>query len=104
MKYHLWCRGGEIEAGLPNITGNFQTHGGENGSILYTPTEDNSALYGQESTKKNNFKTQDGLGGGTNAFSYGTFSFDASRSNSIYGKSNTVQPPAIKVYMWKRIL
>ena len=27
----------------------------------------------------------------------GYFQFDASRSNSIYGKSDTVQPPAIKV-------
>lgn len=28
---------------------------------------------------------------------------DASGSNAIYGASNTVQPPAIAVSMWKRI-
>ena len=28
--------------------------------------------------------------------------FDASKSNSIYGNSDTVQPPAYLVYMWKR--
>lgn len=29
--------------------------------------------------------------------------FDASRSSSIYGNSTTVQPPAIRIYCWKRI-
>ena len=28
--------------------------------------------------------------------------FDASRSNNIYGGSNTVQPPALKVRMYTR--
>lgn len=30
-------------------------------------------------------------------------SFDASRSNSIYGSSNTVQPPAYYVHIWQRV-
>lgn len=30
-------------------------------------------------------------------------SFDASRSNSIYGSSNTVQPPAYYVHIWRRV-
>ena len=30
-------------------------------------------------------------------------SFDASRSNSIYGSSNTVQPAAYYVHIWKRV-
>nr|DAH42368.1 MAG TPA: hypothetical protein [Caudoviricetes sp.] len=29
--------------------------------------------------------------------------FDASKSNSIYGKSTTVQPAAYYVYIWRRI-
>jgi hypothetical protein len=29
--------------------------------------------------------------------------FDASRSNAIYGKSNTVQPPAYTVYYIMRV-
>lgn len=29
-------------------------------------------------------------------------SFDASKSNDIYGNSTTVQPPAIAVVFWKR--
>ena len=28
--------------------------------------------------------------------------FDASRSNPIYGRSNTVQPPAYVVNIWQR--
>lgn len=88
-----------IEAGLPNITGSLSKSGGTpitnapsgyittsgaftnptyaSGSSSYRTSEDTTAL----------FKS---------------FSFDASNSNSIYGNSTTVQPPAIKVYMWKR--
>ena len=28
--------------------------------------------------------------------------FKASNSNEIYGSSNTVQPPAVRVYVWIR--
>jgi hypothetical protein len=35
---------------------------------------------------------------GTNA----GLGFDASRSNSIYGNADTVQPPAYLVNIWKR--
>ena len=33
----------------------------------------------------------------------GLLKFDASSSNSIYGKSTTVQPPALVVNIWKRV-
>ena len=33
----------------------------------------------------------------------GLVNFDASSSNSIYGKSTTVQPPALVVNIWKRV-
>ena len=29
--------------------------------------------------------------------------FDASNCNTIYGNSTTVQPPAIRVYGWRRV-
>jgi len=29
--------------------------------------------------------------------------FDASRSNSIYGRSSTVQPAAYYVHIWRRV-
>ncbi len=67
-------------AGLPNITGVVWINGGksstDNGAIKYTAKEG---------------------GGGTDNPNTGTgsFSFDASRSSSVYGKSTTVQPPAL---------
>lgn len=67
-------------AGLPNITGSMFTNAGknsiENGAIKYTATVG---------------------GGGTNNSNTGTgvVNFDASRSSSVYGKSTTVQPPAL---------
>lgn len=76
------------EAGLPNITGTFKNNGhasflGATGA--FTGTKDN--------TGSNRGGAQDG----------GTYIFDASRSNSIYGKSTTVQPPAYIVNIWERI-
>ena len=34
---------------------------------------------------------------------YGRVTFDASRYSSIYGSSNTVQPPAYMVKAWRRV-
>lgn len=74
-----------IAAGLPNITGatSFKASTGN-------PT---GALY-QISTGGVSTQTQ-----GTSTERVG---FDASRSNSIYGNSNTVQPPAYRVNIWRR--
>lgn len=66
------------EAGLPNITGNF-------GKV--TDPFGNGAF--------GNNRTQGNWGGGGGTF--GNIYFDASRSNAIYGKSDTVQPPAVCV-------
>ena len=84
----LTALGDLIEAGLPNITGKIEKSTGGvitnskvsgSGAFSTTQTSDlgisDSAKYG-ESLK---------------------VSFDASRSSSIYGNSNTVQPQAIKV-------
>ena len=67
-------------AGLPNITGSIWITAGrnssENGAIKYT------ANVG-------------GGGGNDSGTGHGDLNFDASRSNSIYGNSTTVQPPAL---------
>lgn len=71
--------GSYISAGLPNITGQSNDAAGPsatNGGALYQ-TESNGSTVG-----------------GTN-FKFKTLCFDASRSNSIYGSSTTVQPPAL---------
>ncbi len=71
------------EAGLPNITGSLSTRGIEyqktitTGCISYEKYDING-LNGHQDT-------EDGC----------KFNIDASKSNPIYGKSNTVQPPAI---------
>lgn len=76
---------GYIEAGLPNITG----YVGNN----------NSQDFGNVSGAFN----FDGIGGGSFAggvnsgWGHWGANFDASRSNSVYGKSNTVQPPSLKI-------
>lgn len=77
--------GTEIAAGLPNIKGQisgarFDTHTGAFSTVVETGLPESG----------DDWNT--GL----------TIEFDASKSNEIYGKSDTVQPPAIAVTMWQR--
>lgn len=69
------------EAGLPNITGNISAF---NSSI-------SGAFVGSNNTSR-----YDGWNDNEDEYAVST-SFDASRSNSIYGASTTVQPPAMTV-------
>lgn len=81
-----------INAGLPNITGYF----GSGCLMNWQESQYGGALYrGTQGTTPQN---AGGTDGGTN----GTIAFDASRSNSIYGSSSTVQPPAYRVNVWRR--
>lgn len=66
------------EAGLPNITGSFTT-------IVPTGHMGYGAFLSDKGIGTSLPAVQDGWG----------FSFNASRSNAIYGNSNTVQPPAV---------
>lgn len=76
--------GQKIGAGLPNIEGEINT----THSLHYGFSEGSGAL-----KRSNNFGSSIG---GTSPSSYaGGFSFDASRSNPIYGRAHTVQPPAL---------
>lgn len=74
-----------IEAGLPNITGSV-------GGVDRVGTGQDGAFYLGSNLSS----------GGTTSNSWNNIEFDASRSNSIYGNSNTVQPPAYVVNVWKR--
>ena len=76
--------GSTAEAGLPNITGS-GLRGGQDGS--------SGGAFVKSTTGQSN-----GAAGNYGA----NYSFDASKSNSIYGRSTTVQPPAFYVYMWRR--
>ena len=82
-----------IEAGLPNMTGTIFGVMTYNGGGGYNP---NQAL---TSTQEDATHSRDESGLGH----YVRVTLDASRSNPIYGASNTVQPPAYCLYIWKRI-
>lgn len=88
--------GSEISAGLPNITGTNAPYGIEPAYSAYSVYE--GAFFLSDDTGATN-----GYGHTVNsAGSVKKIKFDASRSNSIYGSSTTVQPPAYVVIAWKR--
>lgn len=90
--------GTTIEAGLPNIGGNFLMHASESGTPIY---QAKGAFVGD---LKNDGRYR--MGGELlqyETFSLGRVVFDASRSNPIYGNSSTVQPPAYVVHFYRRI-
>ena len=81
--------GSTVEAGLPNITGSFVAD-----------------------VKKGEHKVSGAFTAGNKIASTGEynnfsdvykFSLDASKSNAIYGRSNTVQPAAYYVHIWRRV-
>ncbi len=92
--------GGEtVEAGLPNITGNFDSRG------------NNATYYGVVGASRGAFLTNKAVGNKNGSYDINsakivaddvTF-FDASRSNPIYGASNTVQPSGYYFYFWRRV-
>lgn len=74
-----------IAAGLPNITGYVNGPSGKSATGAFTVTP-RAALTGGSST----------------SIREGDLNFNASLSNSIYGNSDTVQPPAYVVNIWRR--
>ena len=80
--------GTTVEAGLPDIQSTFQADmNSANGAIKLGSTV---------LPELSDYHDGGGVGHLYNA------TFRASYSNSIYGKSNTVQPPAYLVNIWKR--
>lgn len=76
-----------LSAGLPNITGSFRyTRSDEYGFTVKNTVGAFSA-----STQSLTVKSTDGYNGSGN----NTVDFSANKSNSIYGASTTVQPPAL---------
>lgn len=93
--------GTKLEAGLPNITGTFiaalrdgfnsDSKNGITGAFYENGTTTGAGGY-------NSITTDVEIPSGK-----APFGFDASRSNPIYGASDTVQPPAYCVYIWRRV-
>ena len=88
--------GTTVEAGLPNITGSVGRfasghHSNEldrkQGALSYSGQGDNLGYYSS-----------------SGSYGYGYYiDFNASSSNAIYGRSNTVQPAAYYVHIWRRV-
>lgn len=92
--------GTKLEAGLPNIIGSFAlvSSGVDGGWLAFAESSISGAFYG------------DNPGNGAYAAAAGvaeksmvSAKFSAARSNSIYGNSTTVQPPAYCIYIWRRV-
>lgn len=87
--------GTQLEAGLPNITGSFEI-GQSNGTApIATISGAFGALYGNTSKGLADISALSNAPKGV--------TIDASRSNPIYGASDTVQPPAYCLYIWRRV-
>lgn len=79
-----------IDAGAPDIQGECVLHGSEQASIIQGTS---GAITLR--TKYNSYRTPAQLTESPGATSGGAFTFKASSYNSIYGNSDTVQPPAL---------
>lgn len=92
--YAIWTAssgaGDTIAPGLPNITGDFGAKTWKDDTLptgVFVQTWYDANVTPRGDDKDKNIR----------------ISFDASRSSSIYGNSSTVQPPAYKVYAYKRL-
>ena len=83
-------------AGLPNITGRIGYFSGDR--VLKGNGMGELGAFDRYNTINSSINNVSISG---TADSY-YFDFDASLSNSIYGNSNTVQPPALVINIWKR--
>lgn len=72
-----------FSAGLPNITGSFKN----NGHAAFANASGAFTIGVRDHCGSNEGSSSDG----------GTYTFDASTSSSVYGNSETVQPPALSL-------
>ena len=76
-----------VEAGLPNITATFMDGGNKGANMSGAVTANSATTIGHD-------------GGADTTYRSYVANFNASRSNSIYGKSDTVQPNAVKKLLY----
>lgn len=92
--------GTTVEAGLPNITGSL-SETSNNGKT--SPFRGNKNAISSIGALAVTEASSPFCGFGGYEGSVYDISFDASRSNSIYGSSDTVQPAAYYVHIWRRV-
>ena len=91
--------GTTAEAGLPNITGSTGRF-----ASAYDSHSSNAADRKQGALNYSGEAYNMGYYSSSGSAGYGYYiNFNASKSNAIYGKSNTVQPAAYYVHIWRRI-
>ena len=94
--------GTTVEAGLPNIKGTMESRTSNTPNNVLGAIRAASGAFsvsanpGTGSTSPISIPVDD-------THNADTVSFDASRSSSVYGNSDTVQPPAYCVYIWRRV-
>lgn len=91
--------GTTVSAGLPNITGSLTESNEGQGPLrgMVNSWASSGAL--SYVTRASNYAGHSSWSASQDFDVY----FDASKSNSIYGKSTTVQPAAYYVYIWRRV-
>lgn len=109
--YALWTTttantgGDTIAAGLPNIAGYLDWivswTGIARGAFKLVESNNGNSGTGDMVSREYTFNASDGECGTQKATSQNVG--DINYANNVYGKSDTVQPPAIRVFVWKRI-
>ena len=90
--------GSTVEAGLPNITGSLIETAADS-----SPFRGSKAGLSKSGALRFTEVNTSWCGyGGNNGSTY-NINFDASLSNPIYGRSDTVQPAAYYVHIWRRV-
>lgn len=94
-----------VNSGLPNITGTYDPRWTDrSGGGIMMAAQNSGAMYTSRPSDHGYWwaATTSSGGAGSNTQYHTRLNFSAQRSNSIYGNSTIVQPPAYKVYMWRR--
>ena len=84
-----------MSAGLPNITGSFKVADNVARNGLYAGAADPSGAFATKNSTHSVVSVNDGNYSVIKGSMPDIVQLDASRSNSVYGNSNTVQPPAL---------
>lgn len=92
--------GTQRSAGLPNITGRAHIRSGKNGDDNILAALVNGAISCSIQDSSFTWYAHIELRSGNNKLD--TLTFNASKSNPIYGSSDTVQPPAYMIRAWVR--
>ena len=92
--------GTTVEAGLPNITGSLSETSNDGKTSPFRGNKNAISSIGALAVREASSPFCGYAGYEGSAYD---ISFDASRSNPIYGRSATVQPAAYYVHIWRRV-